>query len=106
MKINLYKAILTLIILIFIMTLILATTGFYQSELKEKTILTDEAIKKFESDIKNGKEIDVQNYLDLNKKNYDNIFSKSGRFISKKINKIISKGIEKTLKIIIKSIEE
>lgn len=106
MKINFRKTIIFLLLSSFVITMILSTNGFYQSELKKKTVLTNEAIKLFENDIKTGKDIDINNYLDLKKKNYDNNFSKSGRYISKKVNKIISFGMEKTLKIIIKAIEE
>lgn len=101
-----FKLIIFVIFTSFFLTVILSLSGYYQTTLQKKTILTNEAIIKFENDIKDGKDIDINNYVELNQKNYDNVFSKSGRYISKKINKIVSDCIEKTLKIILKSIEE
>lgn len=101
-----FKLIVFVIFTSFFLTVILSLSGYYQTALQKKTILTNEAINQFENDIKEGKDIDINNYVELNQKNYDNAFSKSGRYISKKINKIVSDCIEKTLKIILKSIEE
>jgi len=88
------------------MTVILSMSGYYQTELQKKMILTNEAIETFEKDVKDGKEIDINNYVEINKKNYDNNFTKTGKYVSKKIEKIISTFINQTLKIILKSIEE
>jgi len=88
------------------MTVILSMSGYYQTELQKKMILTNEAIETFEKDVKDGKEIDINNYVEINKKNYDNNFTKTGKSFSKKIEKIISTFINQTLKIILKSIEE
>lgn len=106
LNIKIFKLTLILILISFFCTVILSLSGYYQTSLQKKMILTNEAIESFENDVEQGKNIDINNYLDINKKNYDNNFSKSGRFISEKLNNIISSGIEKTLKIIVKAIEE
>ena len=100
------KIFIAFIFLSFFMTVILSMSGYYQTELQKKMILTNEAIETFEKDVKDGKEIDINNYVEINKKNYDNNFTKTGKYVSKKIEKIISTFINQTLKIILKSIEE
>lgn len=90
----------------FFITIIFSMSGYYQSSLQKKMILTNEAIEMFENDVKNGKEIDVNNYVLINKKNYDNKFTRFGRTISKNTEKFFSKIISKTLKIVLKAIEE
>jgi len=104
--IKISKVIIYLIFFLFFCTILLSLSGYYQTELQKKMILTNEEISNFENDIKEGKEIDINNYLEINRKDYDNNFSKSGRYVSQKINNIISEGIKKTLKIILKAIEE
>ncbi len=92
--------------IIFFGTVLLSVSGYYQTELQKKMILTQEAIDNFERDVKMGKDVNINNYLDIKEKNYDNNFTRSGRFLSKKINNLISSSIKKTLKIITKAIEE
>lgn len=92
--------------IIFFGTVLLSVSGYYQTELQKKMILTQEAIDNFERDVKMGKDVNINNYLDIKEKNYDNNFTRSGRFLSKKINNLISNSIKKTLKIITKAIEE
>ena len=103
--IKLFKYTIVIIFISFFCTVILSMSGYYQTTLQKKTILTNEAILSFENDIKEGKDIDVNNYIEQNQKNYDNAFTKGGRYISNKINNLISTGIEKTLKLIINAIE-
>ena len=101
-----FKIVIVILLIGFFFTVFLSMSGYYQTELQKKMILTQESIDNFESDVKNGKDIDINDYLDIKHKNYDNRVSTSGRFLSNKLNKLISGGIKKTLKIIIKAIEE
>lgn len=103
---KLLRGFVILFFIFFIVTILLSVSGYYQTELQRKMILTNEAIEEFENDIKNGKDVDAKDYASYNQKNYDNNFSKTGRFISKKINQVVSSGIKKSLKIIMKAIEE
>lgn len=67
-------------------------TGYYDFSDNSKTVLTDEAIKKFEADVKAGKKIDASNYLEK-EKNYSNKASKLGMKISLIIEKAFNKGM-------------
>ncbi len=57
--------------------------GYYEEVNNKKTSLTEEKIKEFEEDVKNGKEIKVENYVVNMKKNYANKISNIGLFTSK-----------------------
>lgn len=57
--------------------------------LEEKTILTEEGIKKFEEDIKNGEYIDIKNYSETTTKDTSNYISNFGYESGEKISKII-----------------
>lgn len=65
----------------FLFMYIAGSTGFYEYKLSEEQKLTEEQIKKFEEDVKNGVNIDIYNYIPK-KKNYDNLFTKTNRDIA------------------------
>lgn len=61
-------------------------TGYYEFNNSKKTTLTNDAIKKFEKDIKEGKQISAKNYLE-GEKEYNNKISTTSLKISKTIEK-------------------
>ncbi len=71
-------------------------TNYYDN----KNVLTEEAIKRFESDLKNGKKINVNNYIER-EKNYNNKVSTT----SLKISKLIDNCINKSLKLVIRYLD-
>lgn len=92
------------IIIIFLVMIFTSSSGYYEYELSKKTTLTNEAIEKFEQDVKEGKNININDYVVKNDKNYDNRVSKMGNSISNKIDNIMSTGMKYLFKYIEKSI--
>lgn len=79
------------------------TSNHYEYNLKNQNILTNEAIKRFEKDVKAGKKIIASNYIE-EQKNYNNkasdIALKTSNYISKTFNKIMKylfKQLEKSI---------
>ena len=72
--------------IVFICVYAIGQNGFVQRKYSDKTLYTEEQIKKFESDIENGKEIDVNAYLTDKKVDYSNNSSKLGDYMSDMIN--------------------
>ena len=68
-----------------------------ETKLNRAKTLTEEQIKAFEEDIKNGKEINVKDYI-INQKNYTNKLSND----IYKVSLRLEKGIDKTIKLIFK----
>ena len=66
--------------------------GYYNIATKNK-ILTEEKLKEFENDVKNGKNIDIINYID-DTTNYKNFYSNIGYNISIGIDNILNKGLK------------
>lgn len=64
----------------------------YNNYYENQKVLTDEAIKRFEQDLKDGKEIVASNYL-KEEKNYNNKASKIGIKTSNFIEKSFDKGL-------------
>ena len=91
---NIFKFIFKILILVFLFLIVASQSGYYEYELSRKTKLTDEAIDKFENDVKEGKNIDINNYLVNEKKDYNNDVSNFGRKFSDKIESVFSKGFD------------
>lgn len=106
MKNNLLKAILILAFTIFVASYFIEKTGYYDYKLQEKTILTNEQIKKFESDIKSGKEVDIKSYLNENKKDYSNNITTNVTKVSITANKYLKKGIESLFSVLDNLVKE
>ncbi|MBE6138240.1 MAG: hypothetical protein E7173_00660 [Firmicutes bacterium] len=92
--------------LLFLTLYLSQATGYYEYEQSRKTAFTEEQIKQFEQDVKDGKEIDVNSYLENTNKNYQNNISKATLSISEAISKYMKLGIEKMFEGIAKIIEE
>ena len=78
------------------------TSGYYEYKLREKSDLTEDAIRRFEKDVKEGKNVDINDYLDNTSKDYNNGMSNFNKKLSNGINKIFSES----LKFIFKSIND
>ena len=87
-----------IILLIFFLALYLSSynTSYYEN----KNILTEDAIKRFEKDLKEGKKINVNNYIEK-EKNYNNKVST----YTLKISNLIDKCINKSLRLVLKYLE-
>ncbi len=87
-----------IILLIFFLALYLSSynTSYYEN----KNILTEDAIKRFEKDLKEGKKINVNNYIET-EKNYNNKVST----YTLKLSNLIDKCINKSLKLVLKYLE-
>lgn len=108
MKINskkLFNTIIFCLFTIFFCLYFASNNGYYEYENKQKTIFTDEKIKEFEDDLKNGKKIDIKNYLANENKNYNNKITKLGNTVSKIIDYGMLDTIEKTFNFVEKMIE-
>lgn len=89
-----------LLLIIFATLYISGKTGYYETRIENKTILTKDAIKEFEKDVAEGKEVDIKDYVDTKVTNYNNKFSNMGLTLSNSIDYILNDGVKWILKII------
>ncbi len=92
--------------LIFLTLYISQASGYYEYEISKKSTFTTEQIKKFEQDIKDGKNIDIQEYMENTNKNYQNKLSKMALSLSETISKYTKLGIEKFFSVIGNAMED
>lgn len=72
----------------------------YKNRLTTKTILTEEQIKKFEEDVKNGVNIDINDYV-VRDKDYQNNVTR----VNDTISSLINKTFKQIFKYLLKSID-
>lgn len=92
--------ILSLLFLIFISLYIALESGYYEAKITKKTAMTEESIKKFEEDIKNGNPIDVNSYTFEEHKDYSNNTTDAAIFIGSKVESFMSSGITEVFDIV------
>ena len=108
MKINpkkIFNSIIFSLFILFVALFIASSTGYYEYQNKENKELTEEKIKEFEKDLKDGKRVDLNDYLSKEYKNYENSITKFGNSLSDLINDGMLNGLEKTFGLIERLIE-
>lgn len=86
-----------LLVLMYITTYIVSLTSYYGTIESKNSTLTEEAIKRFESDVLSGEKIVAANYLE-EKKEYDNLLSRTSIHLSNIIENIFNKIMKSILK--------
>ena len=93
------------IIFIFLFAYFTEMSGYYEYSLANKKNLTDEQIKQFENDIRDGKNIDITTYQKSNTTDYSNNLTKTTSETNIKLNNYLKKVIENTLQTLKKLVE-
>jgi len=91
--------ILGVLFLLYISLTIAIDTGYYEAKLSQKTAITNEAIAKFEEDVKNGKDVDITDYVTDIRQDYSNHTTKAGVTFSSLVQEFMSKGISEMVNI-------
>lgn len=95
------KGLLILLITGYIILYFSYRNGYYIKKNEENTILTEEKIKEYENDLKNGVDVSSKSYVVIGN-SYDNTYSR----IMLRISNKIEKGIDKTIKFIFRRISK
>lgn len=88
------KLVFIIALISFVITYVIAMSGYYEYELSNKRIMTEEQMKKFEEDVKNNENIDLNDYVVNTHIDYTNKFTKGVTKASITLNKYIKKSIE------------
>lgn len=82
-----------ILIIIFLALYFMQATSYYQGDINKKSMMTEDAIKQFEKDLKGGKKIDARNYLEKEER-LDNNLSNLGMSLSKLLEKAFSTTVK------------
>lgn len=93
------KLFIELILIVFIFSYVIEESGYYEYNLQTKKNMTESEIKKFEEDVKSGKDVDVKNYLNETSTDYSNNLTKTTSRFSLNLNRYLIKTINNTINI-------
>lgn len=96
---NVFKSILIILFIIFIISYFQVESGSYNSSLSDKTILTEENIRQFEEDVKNGEYVDIKKYT-VEEVDTSNYMSDLGYEIGEGIDSFINDKVVNVLNFI------
>ena len=105
-KYNVFKIVFLLFLFVYLVLFFSSYTGYYEYNNYKKTRLTSEQIKKFEKDVKDGKELDLEEYLVVDKHSYKSNLSTLTIKLSEGISSIVTYGVKSTFKYISRFIDE
>lgn len=89
-----FKMSIVILFAVFITIFISNKYGYYEYKKLKQVTLTQEQIKKFEEDVKNGVNVEIENYLEDVNKNYQTKLSQAGLDVSNSIASIVRKGVD------------
>lgn len=82
------------IVILFFVVYIIGTSGYYESQIAQQTMITEKKILEFEEDILNGEIIDLNEYMSEETKNYENKFTQLGESINNGVITVFNDGIK------------
>jgi len=88
-----------ILFLLYISLTIAIETGYYEAKLSEQTTITNEAMERFEQDVKDGKEVDITDYVSTIHKDYSNQTTKMGVLFSSTVEDFMAKGINEIINV-------
>lgn len=95
---KIFKRVFLAILIAFSAIYISQATGYYEYEQQKTIVLTNEQIKKFEQDVKDGKNVDALSYIDVEKKDYSSKISRFGLKLSEGMGVLIKNTLDKSFK--------
>lgn len=93
-----FKKIFLVLLISFTALYLSEAAGYSEYKQHNKKIMTEEKIKQFESDVKEGKNLNLNDYLVEDTKNHESKVSKFGDMMSKEIEKYVVGGLTNTFK--------
>lgn len=95
-----FRRILFILFIIFLINYFAVSTGYHKSQINKKTVLTEEKIKEFEEDVKNGEYVDINDYVVEDYTDTSNFISKATSKCTNFISDMLTNNAVKLFKII------
>lgn len=90
---NLFFKILFIFFIIYLALFIANETGYYEKRVRDRTIMTQNQLDKFEEDLANNKELDLIDYFPQ-EEDYSNVFTKTANQIANKLSVIVNNNAD------------
>ena len=100
------KTVFIVLFLAFVVSYAIEKTGYYEYNLQNKTVMTNEAMAQFEKDLADGKDVTKEDYVVSTEKDYTSSLTRTTNKVSIKVNEFLKKGIEGVFKVVGTFVEE
>ena len=84
----------------FVVSYAIEKSGYYEYNLQNKVIMTNEAMARFEKDLADGKDVTKEDYIVSTERDYTSSLTRTTNKVSVKVNKFLKKGIEGVFRVI------
>ena len=91
-KKNWFLRLLFISFLIFLGLYIASISGYYEAQVSDKVALTNDAIKDFQQDVLEGKEVDINTYIKEENKDYSNKMTDLGDKFTESVHTFLTNG--------------
>ena len=105
-KVKIAKYIFFSLFIAFIISYVIEKSGYYEYNLQNKVIMTNEAMAQFEKDLADGKDVTKEDYVVSTTKDYTSTLTRTTNKVSIKVNQFLKSGIEGVFKIVGTFVEE
>lgn len=105
-KNKILKIIFIVLFLTFIIAYVIEKSGYYEYNLRNKTVLTTESMKQFEKDVSEGKDVTIEDYVVNTSIDYTTRLTRNTNKVSTRVNSILKKGIEGVFKVLGKFVDD
>ena len=105
-KVKVIKYIFLSLFIAFIISYAIEKSGYYEYNLQNKVIMTNEAMAQFEKDLADGKDVSKEDYVVSTTKDYTSTLTRTTNKVSIKVNQFLKSGIEGVFKIVGTFVEE
>ena len=92
-KLNIIRLIVLILVFLFFVLYFMQASGYDEYTRNRENMLSEEQIREYEEDIKEGKDVTIKDYLNKDKVNYDNKVSELGLDLSYLIETDFNKGM-------------
>ncbi len=99
-KKKLFFYVFLLFFICYIIFFVIGESGYYEYKMQRKTVMTNEAMERFESDIKKGKDVSIEDYVVNSEKDYTTTLTKATNKVSKSVNKMLKRVVEGVFKVL------
>lgn len=93
-----FRRIITILFIIFLINYYQVESGNYKNSTTKRTILTEEKIKEFEEDVKNGEFVDIKDYTETDNIDTTTTTSNIGYKVGEGIDNIVNEKADTIFK--------
>ena len=93
-KKKILKIVFIVLFLSFIIAYVIEKSGYYEYNLRNKTVLTKESMEKFEKDVSEGRDVSIEDYVVNTSTDYTTKLTRGTNKVSTKVNDVLKAYFE------------